>query len=595
MADPPFMFYPELPGIPPIPGIDPFWPIPPIPPIEAPPPIAPTKQVKDPKAKKFFLKPQSYSDPLMFRGAVRDSLAVKPIIDGKEIFIELEKAIMNAEFSVLIAFWALTPEMKTVTDSSLTWLDLLVKAAERKVMVRVFLNDFDPGLQLAQHANAWKAYVRMVNATASIPQDTFQVVCSRHEAETADSVMKMVRPGLFDNLADQINKETEAVRKAIFSFAPGLWDKMDFIVSDNTVAPKIKNANYPAWPAVHHQKIVIVDGKFAYTGGINITDNYVDSQKHEKPELPWHDAFVKVEGSMALKDFIRNYIGLWNQERVRAEAFLKNAYASLNLKITPLTRATSDLTDTLIPAKLTSTTPPKIPSQIHRTISKKGADPTGIPSVVREDILEGYLQAISQAEDYIYIENQYFREKSIGDAIIQRHSEVTDLQTIIVLPRVIEEFLNSKGDELSQHGAALQFEILDSMTKQIGSNLGLFTMVRKDNQLVYVHSKLFIIDDKFASIGSANSNPRSYRVDTELDFVWYEATIAEKLRTDLWNEMLGKPATIKRWKPSQFVAKWTQIAKKNISSSASMQKGFVIPFENTNKGNKSLFDISPFT
>ncbi len=59
--------------------------------------------------------------------------------------------------------------------------------------------------------------------------------------------------------------------------------------------------------------------------------------------------------------------------------------------------------------------------------------------------------------------------------------------------------------------------------------------------------------------------------------------------------MLGKPATMKRWKPSQFVVKWTQIAKKNISGRASAQKGFVIPFENTNKGNKSLFDISPFT
>ncbi|MDQ3186183.1 MAG: hypothetical protein M3Q16_06955, partial [Pseudomonadota bacterium] len=83
MADPPFMFYPGFPEIPSIPGIDPFWPIPPIPPIDVPPPLAPTKQVKDPKARKFFLTPQNYSDPLLFRGAVRDSLDVKPIIDGK--------------------------------------------------------------------------------------------------------------------------------------------------------------------------------------------------------------------------------------------------------------------------------------------------------------------------------------------------------------------------------------------------------------------------------------------------------------------------------------------------------------------------------
>ncbi|SCY09573.1 hypothetical protein SAMN05216420_102280 [Nitrosospira sp. Nl5] len=58
--------------------------------------------------------------------------------------------------------------------------------------------------------------------------------------------------------------------------------------------------------------------------------------------------------------------------------------------------------------------------------------------------------------------------------------------------------------------------------------------------------------------------------------------------------MLGKPATMKRWKPSRLVTPWTAIAKKNISGSASAQKGFAMPFEITIKG-KSLFDISPFT
>jgi hypothetical protein len=281
-------------------------------------------------------------------------------------------------------------------------------------------------------------------------------------------------------------------------------------LADDTVGSKVKNASYPAWPAVHHQKLVIIDGKYAFTGGLNVTNQYMDTRKHEKPDRPWHDAFVKVEGSLVLQDLIRNYIGLWNQERVRAEAFLNNAYSSWNTKATPTIRPTTNLKSADVPAPLTSTVLPKISSQVHRTISKKGTDPTGIPITVREDVLEGYVQAIAQAEDFIYLENQYFREQMIADAIIQPHKAKPQLQTIILLPNIIEEFLNSVGDELSLHGAALQwlctkkasaaqligvvllettmlggairipvqgplqFELLDSMKTKIGANLGLF-------------------------------------------------------------------------------------------------------------------------
>jgi phosphatidylserine/phosphatidylglycerophosphate/cardiolipin synthase-like enzyme len=375
--------------------------------------------------------------------------------------------------------------------------------------------------------------------------------------------------------------------------APGLWTKLNY--QNNKLEEIFKGHSYPASPASHHQKIVIVDGKIAFTGGLNVTDQYLDTQKHQKPALPWHDIFVKVEGS-TVRQFIRNYIGLWNQERSRAEAFLKDAYRALYFKVhtQPVIGPTTNLTEAMIPTVLTSALPAKIPSQVHRTITKKGTDPSGVPTVVREDILEGYVQAISQAQSFIYVENQYFREKIIADAIVQQHKAKPDLQTIILLPKVIEEFLKTAGDELSQHGAALQFDLLDTMKTAIGAKLGLFTLNRKDNKLIYVHSKLLIIDDKFASIGSANCNPRSFRMDTELDFVWFNDGVVQKLRIDLWKEALGNPSGLNSWKPADFITNWFEIAKKN-QNNRSAQKGFVIPFDNSTKGKKSLFPITPFT
>lgn len=596
---------PEIPEISPIGPILPILPIPPIrifsPPFSEPVPLAPTKKIDDLKARPFFLSPYNDTDNMVFRGAPRDSLSIKPIIDGQEILRQLEIAITRAESSVLMAFWSLDPTMKAVTNPKKTWLNLLIDAANRGVMVRIFMNDFDPAFLFDEHRSAWRRFIIMQLASARIAAAKFQVICSGHEAETSDKLMSQISiqktgsPSFYDSIADQINTIEKNPWDA-FAIAPGLWDKLDIDLAKKKVVPKTKNKSYPGHPLVHHQKLVIIDGKYAFVGGINITEGYLDSPKHRRSGVPWHDVFVKVEGTTILRDIIRNYVGLWNQERVRAEAFWNNASSSLNVKPRdfPSIWFGSELTEAMVPAQLTSRTPPKIPSQVHRTISKKGTDPSGVPITVRKDVLEGYLQAISQAENYIYLENQYFREKEIADAIIQQHKLKPSLQTIIVLPKTMEEELTGTPDMLSQHGAAIQFEILDEMNSKIFSNLGLFTMVRNDSQLIYVHSKLCIIDDVFASIGSANLNPRSMRADTELDMVWYHPTICRNLRLELWGEILGNPSTLKRWKPSEFISKWWDIATKNSRPSSRRQKGFVMPFLNEAKWSKSIYPITPF-
>ena len=595
MGDPLLIFPPDVPDVSPLDRFKPIEPITDIPKIDAPPPVQPVKRTKDPKVDAFFLPPVDDSDPLVFRGDIEDSLNVTPIIDGNEIFAELEPAIANAESSVLIAFWAFDPGMKAVTDPSVTWMDLLLEAVENGAMVRVLFNDFDSGLQVEPHAVAWERYWTMLTAAvnAGTRADKFQVVCSHHEAETSRDTMKAVRPELYKTVAAELNKLPVSTRKRVFSVAPGLWTKLN--LKHSKLEEIFAGHSYSAFPATHHQKIVIVDGKIAFTGGLNVTDQYLDTPKHRKRELPWHDVFVKVEGA-TVRQFVRNFIGLWNQERLRAEAFLKDAYRAMVFKVhaRPMIGPTSNLTEAMIPTVLTSALPAKIPSQVHRTITKKGTADSGVPIVIRKDILEGYVQAISQAESFIYLENQYFREEIIADAIVKQHKDKPDLQTIILLPKVIEEFLKSKGDELSQHGAALQFELLDKMNRAIGSKLGLFTLERNDKKLVYVHSKLLIIDDKFASIGSANCNPRSFKMDTELDFVWFNEAVAQKLRIDLWKEVLGNPSGLDSWKPAEFITKWTEIAKKNKRSRRT-RKGFVVPFDNSTKGKKSFFPITPFT
>jgi phospholipase D1/2 len=599
-----FPYYPDDPfaGIPLIEAIEPIAPVPPIGRISpirqrSRHPPAPRRRRPDPLAEPFFLPPVITADPMIFRGAWRDALAITPLVDGEKIFTEIEQAIMAATSSVLIAMWAMDPDMKPVAAPNPTWRDMLTAAASRGVLVRVLLTDFDPGLQLAQHVTAWRAYFKLVAAAKTVPSDKFQVICSHHAAETSDKVIALARPGLYDKLAQELNSTITdpKQRLVIFSAAPGLWDKLNLDLATGKLTPKVAGKDYPAWPAVHHQKLVVVDGKLAFAGGLNLTSAYVDSPRHDKDPIPWHDLFVQVEGNRILDDVIRNFVGLWNQERPQAEAFLKNAYAALNVKAKPQIGPTSELSESTITARPTSAAKPKIPVQMHRTITTKSNAPSGLPTVVRQDVLDGYLTAIGQARDYIYLENQYFREQTVADAIIARHKDQPDLRTILVLPRVAEELLAGQGDELTKHGAAIQYELLTAMKAAIGTKLGLFTPVRKDHKQIYVHSKLCLIDDRFASISSANCNPRSFRVDTELGFVCYDAAASTTLRNELWREILGNPPTMPRWRPKQYIAKWSAIANRNLHGPAAAQQGFVVPFENTTKGTKSPLDqLTPF-
>jgi phospholipase D1/2 len=277
---------------------------------------------------------------------------------------------------------------------------------------------------------------------------------------------------------------------------------------------------------------------------------------------------------------------------------VRAAFASRKDKPALVLGATTAMDEKTFAAKPASTSTPKIPSQVRRTVSVASKDPLA-PKLIRQDILDGYSRAIAQANHFLYFENQYFRDTAILDAIAKRRKVRKSLQIIMLIPKIIEEAdpqrVTEALDPVSKHGAFLQFEMLKNMRTQFKDGLGLFSMERKDGQPVYVHSKVLIVDDVFASIGSANSNPRSYRMDTELDFVWHDPATVKAFRLNLWNEVLGNPKDLTKWKPSEYVKKWQAIATANFNLAADDKKGFLIAFSNILEGEKFPKDISIFT
>jgi PLD-like domain len=125
--------------------------------------------------------------------------------------------------------------------------------------------------------------------------------------------------------------------------------------------------------------------------------------------------------------------------------------------------------------------------------------------------LEAYQRAIARAEDYIYIEDQYFTNNAIVDALIIRMQQVPTLQLIMVL--------NINADDFPGY-ARKQIRNIKLIQKKVSNHeqrFKVFTLwatqfstdperAKKPFEImnIYVHSKVAIVDDKWATIGTAN-------------------------------------------------------------------------------------------
>ncbi|HEY6759967.1 MAG TPA: phospholipase D-like domain-containing protein [Baekduia sp.] len=554
-----------------------------------------------PTPKDYFLAPHADADLGLVLAPVRAGRGLETIIDGDAILLALEEAVAAARHSVLIAFWALDAGLDLRSKAALkggrrTWLDLLVSTARRGAMVCVLMNDFDAlAFGGTAHVGAWLTYRRLVDAAADARLSNLQVVCSRHGAQVPASTVAQVpgAAGFYPAVADRLNQLDRRSRAGWFANSPSLWAVLDWL-PDDTVAVKDKNRFFPVFPATHHQKLVLVDGRFAFAGGINLTEGYRDTPLHQRAGRPWHDAFLKVEGE-PVGDIRDNFIGRWNEERKACTAFLTAANAATRRVSMPI-GATAELDSKSIALADPDQARPSFPCQVHRTISRYRNDRRGIPDLLRRDVLDGYLLAIGLAEDFIYIENQYFREQAIADAIIDRHVKQRGLQTLIVLPDVVEELLTGPPDPVSELGILLQHNAIDRMQKAIGPNLGLYTMKRpQDDRMVYVHAKVLIVDDVYGNLGSANAHPRGFRMDTELNLAWHDPVTVRRLRTDLWKEQLGTPRGMPSWRPAEYVKRWSAIAARNDRASSKGRSGYVRPFDNREEGRLHLLIPDEFT
>jgi phosphatidylserine/phosphatidylglycerophosphate/cardiolipin synthase-like enzyme len=248
----------------------------------------------------------------------------------------------------------------------------------------------------------------------------------------------------------------------------------------------------------HHQKIVVIDDAIAFCGGVDLTCQRWDTSEHapdeprrvvgDQPYPPFHDMMIAVDGEAA------RMLGHMVRERWHTSTgkWIPAAQAREDRWPRELEPSIED-----VPVAIAVTAPESPPHHGTREVESL------------------YLDMIARAKRYIYIENQYFTSKSIGDALEQRLREAGGPEIVVVTRLLSHGWL----EEYTM--GVLRSKLVERLRAADGEGrLSILYPAMPglaDGTCIDLHSKMMAVDDEWLRIGSANINNRSMGMDTECD------------------------------------------------------------------------------
>lgn len=270
------------------------------------------------------------------------------------------------------------------------------------------------------------------------------------------------------------------------------------------------DSHHPAG-ACHHQKIVVIDDRVAFCGGIDVTTGRWDTREHKPDDpcrtspggslhQPWHDVTTALEGPVArdLGDLARHRWHSATGERLPVPETAGASAWPVDLE--------PDIRDVRI--------------GIARTAPRYHGKP------LVNEIEELYLAAIRAARHTIYVENQYLAASTLCEAMEARLAEPGGPEIVIINPDAAQGFLE---DEAMHSIRSRMIERLQEADRRGGGRrFAIFYPQNAAGTAIYVHAKVFMVDGRFLKIGSSNIDNRSMGFDTECDIAIDAASEAER-------------------------------------------------------------------
>jgi phospholipase D1/2 len=252
--------------------------------------------------------------------------------------------------------------------------------------------------------------------------------------------------------------------------------------------------------ASHHQKIVVIDDRVAFAGGLDFALGRWDTSEHRPDDprrrdidstipQPYHDVQLMVSGPVA------KALGELARERWHT--------------------ATGQRLSAPQPAEDSDPWPEGV------RVDLAGAS-VGIARTYPEyedrqairEVQQLLIDAIAAARNTIYIENQYFTAHSVGDALAARLAEDDGPEVVVILPQRTVGWLSQNTMDVLRERLIKRLNAADRHDR-----LRVYYphVPGLDTQCINVHAKVIVIDDVLLRVGSANFNNRSMGLDTECD------------------------------------------------------------------------------
>ena len=224
----------------------------------------------------------------------------------------------------------------------------------------------------------------------------------------------------------------------------------------------------------NHRKVCIIDGRIGYTGGFNLSDEYINAEERFGH---WVDSGIEVRGD-AVENLLVPYIAMWNF--LRGEQHLLEDYL-------PKEKVADD--DGFV-----------LPYTVD-------------PYMEEDPAADIYIHMIARAKSYVYINTPYFIiDYAMEHALATAAMSGVDVR--ICFPGI--------PDKVLTHLLSLSY-----FPPLMEAGVKVYTYTKG-----FIHSKTFVSDDETAIVGSINLDYRSLFLHFE-DAVWmYKSRAVLQMRED---------------------------------------------------------------
>lgn len=246
-----------------------------------------------------------------------------------------------------------------------------------------------------------------------------------------------------------------------------------------------------------HRKIVVIDGRIGYTGGINMSDEYIN-YKHPYGEH-WKDAGIRIEGE-AVWNFTVMFLQMWNMSRYTEEDYSRYRH------------------------------------HFETQLSENGyvqpyMDTPFDDEIVGENV---YLNILGNAKKYVYIFTPYL---------------VTDNEMITAMKLAAKRGVDVRIVTPGVPDKKFVYWLTQSNYQNlIQAGVGIYQYTPG-----FIHSKCMLCDDELATVGTINFDYRSFYHHFECGVFLYQSDAVAALKKDMEETFAVSEQITLEWCREKFV------------------------------------------